>query len=409
MSRRRLLLAGASGAAALAAGGGVLLAHDRQQDAVGQARAADAQQAAANQATAVGAASEPFHGAHQPGIATPPQATGTFAAFDLRAGVDKDALHRLMRILTDDIRRVMSGQPALADTAPQLAVTPARVTVTVGYGPALFDKTGLAQQKPPGFADLPAFPGIDALENAYSGGDLLLQVCSDDPVTTSHTLRMLLKDTRAFATPRWFQKGFRHANGTEPAGPSTRNLMGQVDGTVNPTGEADLDRLIWHPGPGWFTGGTMMVLRRIRMNLDSWDALAPAEMEEAIGRTLSNGAPLSGSNEHDEPDFTKADATGLPAIAPFAHIRQARGDRPAPQILRRPYNYDESPDPGGHSDLGLLFCSYQADLAAQFIPIQRRLAAADLLSQWTTPIGSAVFALPPGCQPDGFLGEGLLT
>jgi dye decolorizing peroxidase len=118
---------------------------------------------------------------------------------------------------------------------------------------------------------------------------------------------------------------------------------------------------------------------------------------------------LSGSNEHDEPDFTKADATGLPAIAPFAHIRQARGDRPAPQILRRPYNYDESPDPGGHSDLGLLFCSYQADLAAQFIPIQRRLAAADLLSQWTTPIGSAVFALPPGCQPDGFLGEGLLT
>ena len=77
--------------------------------------------------------------------------------------------------------------------------------------------------------------------------------------------------------------------------------------------------------------------------------------------------------------------------------------------MRRPYNYDESPGPDGDSDLGQLFCSFQADIAAQFVPMQQRLAVGDLMNQWITPIGSAVFAIPPGCQPGGFIGEGLLT
>jgi dye decolorizing peroxidase len=40
--------------------------------------------------------------------------------------------------------------------------------------------------------------------------------------------------------------------------------------------------------------------------------------------------------------------------------------------------------------------------------MQRRLAAGDLLNQWITPIGSAVFAIPPGREPGGYIGEGLL-
>jgi dye decolorizing peroxidase len=43
------------------------------------------------------------------------------------------------------------------------------------------------------------------------------------------------------------------------------------------------------------------------------------------------------------------------------------------------------------------------------VPIQQRLAENDLFNTWTTPIGSAVFALPPGCAPDGYLGDTLLT
>ncbi|MEW2485529.1 hypothetical protein [Streptomyces sp. NPDC048411] len=51
---------------------------------------------------------------------------------------------------------------------------------------------------------------------------------------------------------------------------------------------------------------------------------------------------------------------------------------------------------------------YCCDIGEQFLPIQRNLAASDLLNQWTTPIGSAVFAVPPGCAPGGWIGEPLL-
>jgi dye decolorizing peroxidase len=409
-SRRRLLLTGAAaaaGGAATVAIGGVALAAGRESSA-GTA-AVPTMDASTGTAGSDGAATVPFHGPHQAGISTPAQAYTTFCAFDLREGVDDARLTKLLKILTDDLERIMSGRPALGDTAPELAATPARVSVTIGFGPALFDKVGLGDARPAGFADLPAFPEIDRLENRYSGGDLLLQIGADDPITLAHTQRMLLKDTRAFAATRWVQRGFLRARGSGSEGSTPRNVMGQVDGTVNPRTDADFDQLVWHPGPGWFTGGTMMVLRRIRMDLNAWDALDRSAMETAVGRRLANGAPLTGTQEHDDPDLTATDATGLLAIADFAHLRLARGDGPAPQILRRPYNYDESPGPDGDSDLGQLFCSFQADIAAQFVPMQQRLAVGDLMNQWITPIGSAVFAIPPGCQPGGFIGEGLLT
>ncbi|GAA3508047.1 hypothetical protein FHR32_008218 [Streptosporangium album] len=36
-------------------------------------------------------------------------------------------------------------------------------------------------------------------------------------------------------------------------------------------------------------------------------------------------------------------------------------------------------------------------------------APADTENEWTPPIGSAVFAIPPGCSPDGWIGETLLS
>ena len=79
------------------------------------------------------------------------------------------------------------------------------------------------------------------------------------------------------------------------------------------------------------------------------------------------------------------------------------------RIFRRAYNYDDGLSEDGVADSGLLFASYQADVDRQFLPIQRRLAEADLLNDWTTPIGSAVFAIPPGCREGGWIGETLLA
>jgi dye decolorizing peroxidase len=348
-----------------------------------------------------------FHGLHQAGIATPAPAHATFLALDLRAGMVRDDVRRMMRVLTDDAVRLTQGHPALGDTEPELAATPSRLTVTVGFGPDLFTKIGRPQARPASVAVLPRF-AADRLQPRWSGGDLLLQVCCDDPLTLAHTVRMLAKDAREFATFRWVQGGFRPARGSAPVGTTMRNLMGQVDGTVNPApGTAEFDAAVWASGPTWFTGGTVLVLRRIAMNLETWDAFDRAGKELVTGRRLDTGAPLTGKVEHDVPDLKAVDADGFPVIDAQAHVRLAHAATPTELMLRRGYNYDEGPTPDGTADVGLLFAAYQADAATAFVPVQTRLAAKDALNRWITHVGSAVFALPPGCADGDYLGRSL--
>ncbi|MBB4941953.1 dye decolorizing peroxidase [Streptosporangium album] len=357
-----------------------------------------------------GSAVEPFHGVHQAGIATAPQAHAVFVGLDLLPGTGREAVVRMMGLLTDDARRLTQGRPALADTEPELAALPARLTVTFGFGPGLFAAAGVEDRRPESIAPLPGFV-IDKLEKRWTGADLLLQICADDPVALAHALRMTVKDARSFARIRWTQRGFRRSPHTQSPATTQRNLMGQLDGTVNPQpGSADFDRAVWiDDGPPWLRGGTTLVLRRIRLKLETWDAADRVAKEFTIGRRLDTGAPLTGQAEHDEPDFDRLNAVGFPVISEYAHIRRAHVTDPGMRILRRVYNYDEGLAPEGHADSGLLFASYQADVNRQFVPIQKRLAEADLLNEWTTPIGSAVFAIPPGCSPDGWIGETLLA
>ena len=399
LSRRHLLFGGAAAGlgAATAAGAGILTAQKSTQAVTPPIE------------TAVnGAETVPFYGTHQAGIAVIPQSHATHIAIDLADGTDRTALVRMMQILTDDAARLSQGQHALADSEPELATVPARLTVTFGFGPEFV--TRAAGAAPSWLRPLPAF-GVDRLEDAWSGGDFLMIVAADDPLTVAHATRMLLKDTRSFGTVRWTQAGFRRAPGSEKPGTTMRNLFGQVDGTVNPqTQDADFDRLVWSRGnPGWMAGGTSFVLRRIHMNLDKWDRLDRSGREQSVGRNLANGAPLTGTDERDEPDFDAVTPIGFPVIPEFSHIRRARSDNPAERIHRRGYNYDDAPTPSSISNSGLLFGSYQADVDAQFVPIQKRLDDLDLLNEWITPIGSAVFAIPPGCAESGFVGDTLLA
>ena len=70
------------------------------------------------------------------------------------------------------------------------------------------------------------------------------------------------------------------------------------------------------------------------------------DKELATGRRLDSGAPLTGEEEHDEPDFTALGPPGSPG---------SRTSRTSPgptsptrrKILRRPYNYDGAPTAQG--------------------------------------------------------------
>ncbi|MGA8787736.1 MAG: Dyp-type peroxidase [Paenarthrobacter sp.] len=396
--RRHLLFGGAAaGVGALAAVGAQLAG---QPQTVAPAAASDAN----------GSETVPFHGARQAGVGTDAQAYGVFIALDLRPGTTPQRVKALLKLLSDDAANLTQGKAALADTEGELALRPARLTVTFGFGSGLVDVVA-PERRPVWLRDLPAF-SVDRLVPEFTGGDLLLQICGDDPLTVAHAQRMLLKDSRSFTTVRWVQPGFRRAYGTEKPGTTMRNLFGQVDGTTNPSpGTGHFEQVVYGTDaiPAWTENGTSLVIRRISMNLDKWDELDRSGREESVGRKLSNGAPLTGSDEHEEPDFAAVNPVGFPVIAEFSHVRRARPEDESQRIFRRAFNYDATPGPGTVSDSGLIFVSYQADVERQFVPIQRRLDELDLLNEWTTPVGSAVFAIPPGCQPGGFIGDQLFT
>lgn len=396
ISRRRLLTGGAALLGGVAAGAAVTAAvHGDEEVRVEPVHGDD---------------TVPFHGVHQAGVETAPQAHAWFVALDLVDDADRAAAVRLMRLWTDDAERLTRGAGALADQDRELAAHPARLTVTVGFGPSLFASLGLEHMRPPSLRPLPPF-AIDRLDRRWGDADLLLHVASDDVLTVSHAVRVLTRDARSLAVVRWVQRGFLRARGTEAAGTTPRNLLGQVDGTVNPVpGTADFARVVWvHDGPEAFRDGSLLVLRRIRFDLDRWEQIARADREQIIGRRIADGAPITGGDERTAVDLA-ATANGLPVVADFAHVRRARAQNPDERFLRRGYSYDDSDAasyPGG--DTGLLFCAYLADIDRQYVPVQRRLAELDLLNRWTTPVGSAVFAILPGCAAGGWLGESVLS
>ena len=220
-----------------------------------------------------------------------------------------------------------------------------------------------------------------------------------------------------YVSTAWVQQGFMNAYGAIPQGQTPRNLFGQVDGTVNPYEEHEYAEQVWIDGPEGFAGSTSMVVRRIAMHLDEWEMLDRASREEAVGRTLDDGAPLSGGEEFTDPDMEAIDDYGLPVIDRNSHMARAMppAEHPEQRFKRRPYNYNLPPEPGSEelSNAGQIFFAYQKDPDVQFTPVLKRLDEADRLNEWITHIGSAVYWLPPGTSTDGsgdaFWGEAVLS
>jgi deferrochelatase/peroxidase EfeB len=368
----------------------------------------------------------PFYGPHQAGIATPAQDRLAFAAFDITSN-DLDDVKALLglwaaaasRMTTGELVGVVEGQPQRPpiDTGEALGLSPAQLTITVGFGPSFFDdRFGLAEKRPAALAPLPQIPG-DYLDLERSNGDLCVQACSNDPQVAFHVIRNFARIGRGTVVMRWSQLGFGRTATTSRDQSTPRNLMGFKDGTNNIKAEdtAEMNRFVWvgdETDQPWMRGGSYLVSRRIRMLIESWDADYLADQENVFGRIKDTGAPLGGTAEFQQVDLAAKDAKGEPVIPEFAHIRLASPDNHGGEkILRRGYSYTDGNDPTtGQLDAGLFFICFQKDPRKQFVPIQTALGSRDALNEYIKHVGSGLFAVPPGLSgPGDWFGKSLLT
>jgi len=334
----------------------------------------------------------PFWGPHQSGITTAPQPVALLVAFDVVAH-EKLVLTRIFRAWTlaasDLMRGVDLGD---LDTGENLGYAPSRLSITFGVGTSFFDRRlGLAYPLPPELGHLPVFPG-DKLQADQCNGDLVVQICGDDPTTVYGAYHNLAHLAEGVLTVRWTQSGFQSSPAVSKR-KDGRNLQGFHDGTHNldPTDPASLAQNVWvsDPGAPWLTGGTYLVVRRIQMLVEPWESVSVADKERIVGRTRAEGKLTDSASRE-------------------SHVNLARGEGKQ-TIFRRPYSFFNGYDRDTKSnDAGLLFVSFQKSVLGQFLPILKRLAEADPLNQYTRTTGSAVFAILPGVEPGHYLGQELL-
>jgi deferrochelatase/peroxidase EfeB len=371
-----------------------------------------------------------FTGTHQAGIATEQQDRLFFAAFDLTTtgspAARRAAVQAMLTRWTQAAHAMTQGQvvPGLnedptappADTGEAVGLAPARLTITIGFGPSFFDKRlGLQAQRPAALKPLPPMPG-DELDPARSDGDICIQACSDDPQVAFHAIRNLTRLGRGDVVMRWSQLGFGRTSQTTSDQETLRNLMGFKDGTRNiRSGDTPvMDQWVWvgdETDQPWMKGGSYLVTRRIRMLIESWDRDDLGDQQDVMGRFKYNGAPLSGGNESTDPNYAATNPAGELVIPVDAHIRLASPENnDGVKILRRGYSFTDGTDPvTGQLDAGLFFIAYMKNPAGQFVRLQNRLGASDALNEYIKHASSAVFACPPGLAPGQLWGQTILT
>jgi deferrochelatase/peroxidase EfeB len=377
----------------------------------------------ASAAEGTGPATVPFYGRYQAGIATPAQDRLAFGSLNVVPGTSRADLESLLRKWTLAAARMTQGQlvgPSSnpseppADTGEAVGSPVSELTVTIGYGPSLFDhRFGLAARKPAALATLPPLPN-ENLDPAYTGGDLCVQACSGDPLVAFHAVRNLARLGMGVVEHNWMELGFGRTSTTTTGQATPRNLLGFKDGTRNIKAEQTdlMNSYVWagaETDQPWMRDGSYLVARRIRIFVENWDRDYLADQENVIGRSKVSGAPLSGGSEFTTPDFTTKAATGLPAIPAHAHIRLASFEHnQGTRILRRGYSFTDGIDPQTGTLLGGLFFLAYMKNPKQFVRLQTALAS-DALNEYTQHTGSAVFACPPGLRPGQHWGDQLFS
>ena len=149
------------------------------------------------------------------------------------------------------------------------------LTCVTGIGSELWDRL-FGSPRPAGLHPFPGFAGAQHHAPATSG-DLLFHIRAHRFDLCFELAERLTRELGRNARVVDEVHGFRSFD--------ERDLLGFVDGTENPEGEAAFDSVVVGDEAPAFAGGSYVVVQKYLHDLDAWDALSTEEQEKAIGRT----------------------------------------------------------------------------------------------------------------------------
>jgi putative iron-dependent peroxidase len=244
-----------------------------------------------------------------------------------------------------------------------------QLSCNVGIGAAAWDRLG----RPTRPRQLHPLAGVTgAVHSAVATpGDLLFHIRADSVDLCFELERLILQKLGDNITVDEVS-GFRYFD--------SRDLLGFVDGTENPTGAAlEHDTLI-ATEDNEFAGGSYVVVQKYLHDLTAWGALTVEEQEHIIGRTKVDNVELDGTGDRlSHKDLnTIVDADGV------EH-----------DILRDNMPFGRP----GAGEFGTYFIGYAADLSTIEKMLQRMFVgvppgAHDRILDFSTAVTGSAYFVP---------------
>lgn len=325
-------------------------------------------------------------------------------------------VHRELKSDLDDMDANSPKEQSPAETGElgfQDGYERAYLTITFGMAASAFDALGVPEQRPVDLIEIP-WDQLGDVPQGRESGDLVLQICSDDPYVVEHVVRRVEEELGERITIVWTQAGVQRytTRRSRPSRREARALNGFLDGTSNlrPQVNPDDRKLVFvdpdlvneypplpqpgqqpgYPGSGptfpndlrpppdhepeWCRGGAYMVIRASALRITLWDDQTLGAQEQTIGRFKYSGASLDVADEpaqlNTEPAFVANQADTR--VAFDSHVRKVNPRRPedAPRrIFRRGFPLVDATADGLRR--GLVFVCFGRTLSTQFEFIER--------------------------------------
>jgi porphyrinogen peroxidase len=173
-----------------------------------------------------------------------------------------------------DVANVLADVPGIKRSVG-FRVPEAELTCVVGIGAALWDRLS-AGPRPAGLHPFLELAGPRQTAVA-TPGDLLFHIRAHRFDLCFEVAQRLTERLRGHAEVVDEVHGFRSFD--------ERDVLGFVDGTENPEGQAAAEAVLIGEEDPAFAGGSYVVVQKYLHDLPAWDALSTEEQELIIGRT----------------------------------------------------------------------------------------------------------------------------